>query len=377
MTSRSRVIKTLNHQEPDRVPLDIGGAESCGITIGAYKNLLHYLGIEEKNIEFAGFAGRTVKVSEQVFKKLGIDIRPIYLKPDPAFNFQLKEDKTGTWYYDQWKIKWRMPPEKGKYFDMVEFPLVDGDLESYKWPQPYHPDQFLGLRKEADNYLKMDKLVVFSYSPGNGFFQMGAQLFGYKNWLTYLVTDKTLVNNFLERYLQFRIGFWDGLLSACGDKLDVICEKDDLGTQNSTWISKKMYRELIWPYQERLYSFIKEKADVKIFFHSCGSVYDFIPDLIEAGVDILNPVQVNAKNMDSAKLKTEFGEDIVFWGGGIDTQKVLPFGNRQEIFAEVERRINDLAPGGGFVFATVHNIQDDVPPENIVAMLEAFNKYGK
>lgn len=375
--SRQRILKTLNHQESDRVPLDIGAAESCGITIGAYKNLLNYLELQETEIEFASFAGRTVKVSEQVFEAFDVGIRPIYLNKNPLLDHQLTYDQTGSWFYDEWKIKWRMPAVNGRYYDMVEFPLANKDLDNYSWPDPYHPNQFKGLRAKAEEYINKDKVVVFSYAPGNGFLQMGAQLFGYQDWFTYLGGAKKLVTKFLDRYLQYRMEFWDGLLAACGDKLDIICEKDDLGTQNSTWISKNMYRELIWPYQKKLFSFIKEKADVKIFLHSCGAISDFIPDLIEAGVDILNPVQVNAKNMDSAKLKKEFGKDIVFWGGGIDTQKVLPFGKREDIFSEVAKRVGDLASGGGFVFAAVHNIQDDVPPENILAMVEALHKYGK
>ena len=152
---------------------------------------------------------------------------------------------------------------------------------------------------------------------------------------------------------------------------------DDLGTQGGPLISPDMYRRLIKPRQQELFSFIKKKAPhAKIFFHSCGSVYHFIGDLIEAGVDILNPVQVAAADMDSKRLKKEFGNDVVFWGGGVDTQRVLPYGTPQEVRDEVKRRLDDLAPSGGFVFATVHNIQGDVPPENIVAMWETLQEYG-
>ena len=191
-----------------------------------------------------------------------------------------------------------------------------------------------------------------------------------------LALEQKKVEEYLERYLEFKLEFWDNLLEQIGDMVDVVCESDDLGTQEATWISKDMYRHLIKPRQKKLFSFIKRRAEVKVFLHSCGSIYDFIPDLIETGVDILNPIQVSAAKMDTAKLKREFGKDLVFWGGGIDTQKVLPYGTKQEIEDEVKKRIDDLAPGGGFVFATVHNIQEDVPPENIVAMLRALNKYG-
>ena len=189
-----------------------------------------------------------------------------------------------------------------------------------------------------------------------------------------LVSNTKLVEKYLEKYLEFKMQYWGSVLSRIGDKLSVVCELDDLGTQNGPFISLAMYRKYIKPRQKKLFSFIKKNTDAKIYFHSCGSVYNFIPDLIEAGIDILNPIQYSAKNMEQEKIKREFGKDLVLWGGGLDTQRILPHGSKQEIADEVKRNIDIFAPGGGYVFAQVHNIQADIPPENI-AMLEVFQKY--
>ncbi|NQT84988.1 hypothetical protein HQ563_18380, partial [bacterium] len=182
----------------------------------------------------------------------------------------------------------------------------------------------------------------------------------------------------LDKVMEVKWDYWDIILDIVGENVLVISEADDLAGQNGPLISPKLYRELIKPRHTQLFSMIKKKAKsrVYIFFHSCGAVRELIPDLIESGIDILNPVQVSAAGMDTRELKREFGKDITFWGGGVDTQYVLPRGNRQEIVDEVRRRIEDLAPGGGFVFSAVHNIQGDVPPENIMIMWEALQKYG-
>jgi len=172
--------------------------------------------------------------------------------------------------------------------------------------------------------------------------------------------------------------YWEKALSLLGDLVDVVQEGDDYGGQQGLLISPRIWRDVFKPRLHQLFSHIKRCAPhVFIFFHSCGSIYEIIPDLIEVGVDILNPVQVAAANMDTKRLKREFGDCLTFWGGGVDTQKILPRGTPEQVREEVKRRIEDLAPGGGFVFATVHNIQADVPPENILAMWEAVQEFGR
>ncbi|HWS00665.1 MAG TPA: uroporphyrinogen decarboxylase family protein, partial [Prolixibacteraceae bacterium] len=176
---------------------------------------------------------------------------------------------------------------------------------------------------------------------------------------------------------DLKIEFWDEALSQLGDVIDIAGEGDDYGTQQSQLISPEQFREYYKPHFKRVTDFIKsKKPDVKIMFHSCGNIRPIISDFIEMGIDILNPVHVTATGMEPIQLKKDFGKDIVFWGGGVDTQHVLPSGTLEQVKDDVKRNIDALAPGGGFVFSTIHNIQAEVPPQNIVAMLGALKEYG-
>lgn len=209
------------------------------------------------------------------------------------------------------------------------------------------------------------------------FFQMSFLLRGFEDFFMDLAANPPLACYLMDKVIELKMKFWGLVLEELGDYITVVALADDLGDQRGPRISLQMYKKYIKPRQKKLIGFIRKIAPhpVYIFLHSCGSVYDFIPDLIEVGVDILNPVQVSAANMDTKKLKKEFGKDIVFWGG-IDTQQVLPRGTTQQVRDEVKRRIDDLAPGGGFIFNPVHNIQEEVPPQNIMAMWEALQDYG-
>jgi len=182
----------------------------------------------------------------------------------------------------------------------------------------------------------------------------------------------------LDKITELKMRYWAKALEAVGGNVLLVSEADDLASQQSLLCSPDLYRSMIHPYHKKLFSFIKTKAQspVHIFYHSCGAVKPLIPLLIEEGVDVLNPVQVSARDMDTQTLKREFGRDITFWGGGVDTQQVLPTGSPHEVREEVRRRIGDLAPGGGFVFAAVHNVQSDVPPENFMAMWETLQEFG-
>lgn len=377
MNGRERVLKTLNFKEPDRIPLDFGAAYACGIHIKAYKRLIDYLDITVPEIKIYKMTNQAAQVHEAVLQKIGVDVRAIGIGSSSSWKLKMNEDDKYSWYWDEWGRKMVMPKIKGFYYDMVEFPLKEKNIDDYTWPDPTDPARFIGLKEKAQYIIEQTgSAVVASNCLANGFLQMGAQLYGFSRWLMMLASEPQEVEKFLDQLLEFKTKYWETYLTHVKD-VDIVCEADDLGTQRGTWISKKMFRKYIKPRQEKLFKAIKKKADVKIFLHSCGSCYDFIPDLIEAGVDILNPIQVSAAHMDTKELKKEFGSDLVFWGGGVDTQRVLPFGTPQEVKEEVKRRIEDMAPGGGFVFAAVHNIQADVPPPNIVAMFEALDLYGK
>jgi uroporphyrinogen decarboxylase len=185
------------------------------------------------------------------------------------------------------------------------------------------------------------------------------------------------INKLLDKALDYAKELAEISLDLIGQYIDVVRVADDLGMQEGLLINPKLYREFVKPRQKEFYSFIKERTNAKLLLHSCGSIYEIIPDLIEIGVDAINPVQVSAKNMDSLKLKNEFGDKLSFWGGGCDTQKILPYSNPSGVEKEVKRRINDFAPNGGFVFAPVHDIQYDVPPENMVALYDTVLKFGR
>jgi uroporphyrinogen decarboxylase len=206
--------------------------------------------------------------------------------------------------------------------------------------------------------------------------EMAAWLRGFLDFYCDVASNEELFCTILDKIVELKIIYWEHILDVAKEFVDIIQEADDLGGQNRLLISPDKYRRLVKPRHQEIFDFIHSHSNAKVFFHSCGAIREIIPDLIEIGVDILNPVQVSAPGMDSAELKQEFGKDLVFWGGGIDTQSILPYGTPQQVREEVKRRLNDFMPGGGYIFAPTHNIQADVPPENIVAMWETLKEFG-
>jgi uroporphyrinogen decarboxylase len=202
------------------------------------------------------------------------------------------------------------------------------------------------------------------------------KLRGFEDGYMDLAAEPERARRVMERILEVKLACWERALAEVGDLVDVVAEADDLGGQDRPLFSPATYRALVKPLQRELFDFLHARTDARIFFHTCGAVRELLPDLVEIGVEILNPVQVSARGMDTAALKREFGRDLVFWGGGVDTQRVLGDGTPAEVRAEVRRRIADLRDGGGFVFAAVHNIQANVPPENILAMRAALREVG-
>ena len=220
--------------------------------------------------------------------------------------------------------------------------------------------------------------VVFDNCFGNGIFQTCNQLMGYDVFLISLALNKPKAAYLMDRILELKIAFWDEVLSRFGDRIDIVKELDDMGSQINLLISPDMYRAEIKPRLKQLVEFIKGKAPhVKMMMHSCGSVRKIIPDLIDCGIEILNPVQYTAAEMDPVALKKEFGADLTFWGGGIDTQQILPTGTVQEVRDETRRMLDIFMPGGGYVFAPVHAIQADVPVANMLAMWNTVRDFGR
>ncbi len=371
MNSRERVLAAINHQEPDRVPIDLGSVGPTGIHILAYKRLLEVLGIEEA-VKLRDVVGQLAEPSERVLELVGADVRGVRVGGS-AYNPHVQSQ---TELVDHWGAVWRRPPG-ALCFHLVEYPLRDArpqDLETYPWPDGKNPDLVTGLADRA-RYLHQETPYAVLGEFAGHFFERAQMVRGFDTFLLDLAADQAFAEELMDRILEVEIDIATTFLNAVGDQIDVIAFKDDIAMQSGPVISPVMFRRLIKPRMDRLIQAIRSRTQAKIWFHSCGSVYYAIPDLIDLGVDILNPVQVRAAEMDTARLKREFGNHLTFWGG-IDTQHVLPFGTPDDVRREVKQRIADLAPGGGYVLASVHNIEADVPGENVWAMFQAAHDYG-
>lgn len=383
MTPRERVRTSLNHMEPDRIPLDLGSTKMSGISIKAYREFIGYKGWNSLDLEprILDPVQQLALVKEEVLERIGVDIRGLIPSAPSSHKTQYREIGDYVQFTDEWGVDWKMPKTGGYYFDMCSHPMKEEmtvvDLDSYKWPDPLDDARTAQFKQQIDETSQKGDYAFVMHGVCAGILEMALRLRGFEQLFMDFVLDPGLVCGILDRVVEIKAAFWEKALAQAGEDVLVAIEADDLGTQDSLLISPEMYRKFVKPRHKRLFSFIKQKApDIKVFLHSCGAVKPLIPDLIEAGVDILNPVQVSAKDMDPVDLKKEFGDALTFWGGGIDTQRVLPFGTPQEVRDEVKRRIEELAPGGGFIFNTIHNIQADVPPQNIEAMLETFKEYA-
>ncbi len=382
MTGKERLQFTLNHREPDRIPFDLNGTETSGISIIALKNWLGFNGLKNDDLKSFSLVTQLGLVEEEVLQRFHVHTRCLRTSPPSSYKIEIHEDNKHKYFYDEWGIKWQMPLQGGHYFDIGSSPLAGvnsiREIENYPWPDPYDPSRYEYLRKEALNLESVSQAGIVLERHTGGIFETSWWMRGFENFLMDLAANPKLANAIMEKVLEHKMVYWEKALEKTKDYILVAAEADDIASQNGLIISIDMYRNFLKPLHKKLFPLIKAKApELKIFFHSCGAVLELIPDLIEIGVEILNPIQVSASGMDTRKLKKEFGRDLVFWGGGVDTQKVLPKGTPQQVKDEVRRRIDDLAPGGGFVFAAVHCIQSDVPPENIQAMWEALQEYGK
>jgi uroporphyrinogen decarboxylase len=371
MNSRERLLTALKHQEPDRIPIDLGGTPT-GIEVEAYEGLKEVLGIKG---ETKTFVRDHVEIDKSILERFGVDTRYLRVKPPTGFELTIEEDNS---YVDLWGTRWKKPPSS-LYWDMVDYPIKEptmAALSAYPWPDPDDPGRVEGLRDRAKALYENTEYAIVLDMTGFGVFEEGWGLRGFENFLLDLAMNQEFAEALLRRIADYQVSLFGHILDEVGDYVQVVMTSDDLGAQNGPMVSPETYRRSIKPAQKRLWGFIKSKTKAALFLHSCGSVRELIPDFIELGIDILNPVQVSATGMEPSALKAEFGRDMTFWGGGCDTQKILTFGTPDDIEEEVKRRIFELAPGGGFVFNQVHNIQPQVPPDNIVRMLESALKYG-
>lgn len=376
MNSKERVITSLNLEEPDRVPIDLGGYVT-GITKGAYRDLCDYLELDE-SVNTLDVVQQLTYPSEEVLEKLGVDTRYLFITDGEEEEKKIKESPEGTFYTDGWGVKRKLSSNE-LYFDIVESPLADmttEELRDHPFPDP--EDQREDIVRAASKFREKygDKDFAVATQIFGTTFELSWYLRGFEQFLKDLYQNTEFVELLLDSLVDYWHGFFDILFEEAGDLIDVVMMGDDLATQSSLLLNPGVYREIVKPRQRKICSYLKNRG-VYVFYHTCGAIKPLIPDLIEIGVDALNPVQVNATGMETDKLKEDFGDQIAFWGGGIDTQKVMPTGSVKEVRQEVKRRIDDLAPGGGFVFNPVHNIQADVPPENIMETFDTARTYGK
>ncbi|MHA1111048.1 MAG: uroporphyrinogen decarboxylase family protein [Promethearchaeota archaeon] len=384
MNSRERLLTTLDHKEPDRVPIDFGGNQS-GIHKIAYRNLVNYLGIEDPNPKYADFVQQLVDPCEEILERFHIDTR--YIRPKHAMikitDMEPEYVDKYVGVYDQFGVFWGnfadKPFESLLYFDPVIHPFKDftsvSDIENHEWPKGNDPSNFEGLHNVAKELSKSPYGLVTP--PCGCIFEYTTFLFGFVKAVTLLHKQPEMILTTMHHLLEYWKDYNTGLFKEIGDFVNVICVNGDLAEQRGPFFNPKTYMNSIVPIEKQLIDHIKKIAPVKINYHCCGSVSQLIEGFIECGYDAANPVQISANDMEPCSIKQRFGEKITFWGGMCDTQNMLPFGTPEKIREHVKRNFECLKPNGGYVAANIHNITAEVPPENIVAMFDAAYEFGK
>ena len=381
MTSRERLLLALNHREPDRVPIDLGGNQS-GIHRFAYQRLVDLLGLKEE-IVIMDLVQQLALPSEAVLERLHVDTRYVRARGAAGFDARVvKREREGrTWhdFTDEFGVTWSMPEDSPRYFDITHSPLAGlslDEIKAYPFPRGDDPTRFEGLREEALRIRRDTPCAVISGISGV-VYEICWYMRGLENLFADMIERPQVLEAIIDRTLQFWLDWFRLFLDEAGDIVDVIMIGDDLAGQKGPLFSPAIYRSVVKPRQKRLVQYIRSRTKAKIWYHSCGSVLQYIPELIDNGVDALNPVQLSARGMDPGELKKAFGEEICFWGGGIDSQHVLPHASPDEVREQVRRNLGIFKPGGGYVFANVHNIQADVPPGNVIAMFDAAHECGQ
>jgi len=414
MTSRERVLAGLNHKTPDRVPIDLGSTPSSGISAIAHNNLLEHLSLGKPTLIY-DVVQQLAQPGDELIDLLGLDIldigRTFNDKKHDWYEITLQNGKSA--YYPKWfkpelngKNEWQFIHESGRkiasmpegatFFDQTYFPWENGYPDSRSgmeetldeamdhvlwsrlvhspWDHAADPDFYNTLRqKTIDLRNTTDKALMVV--NGCNLYEWGTFLRRMDNFLMDLYTDQKNVALLMELLMERHLKSLEKTCEAVGDQVDVLRFGDDLGMDSGPFMGLDVYRDLFHEQRKSLCSFVHKNSTMKTFLHTCGSMHQYIPSLIEEGIDIINPVQTNCRDMEPEKLKNEFGKDIVFWGGGMDPRSILNHGNPEQVRAEVRRRLDVFAPGGGFVFNNIHNIMPDVPPENILAMFDEVKNY--
>jgi len=381
MNSRERVLTALNHREPDRIPVDLGSTQVTGIHLVAARGLRAALDLPPVEPVLCDTIQQLALPEEDLLARLEVDTRGLF--PLNSHNWQIHEEPAGEYwaYHDEWGITHHRPRPDGLYYSIVRVPLegpeiTAADIRDHAWPDMADPRRIAGLRERALKARAQGYAIVLKDSFA-GIFEMAQRIVGMQELLIMMATDEALAETLFDRLLELKLGFWGMALPQLGDVVDVVTYADDYGTQQSQIISPAMFRRLLKPRVQTLFAHIKQLAPhTKQFFHSCGNIRPLIPDYIEIGAEVLNPVHIRARGMDPAALKRDFGADVAFWGGAVDTQDVLPHGTPDQVRDDVRRNLDALAAGGGYVFNTVHNIQADVPPANLLALWDALRAFN-
>jgi len=415
MTSRERVLAAIDHREPDKVPIDLGAMRSTGISAIAYGRLKKHLGMMKGQTYIYDVVQQLAEPEDEILEYVESDVvdlgRAFLNREEDWKEFTLPDGSSAKIphyanlvpYEGRWLAKGRdgtvigTMPENGFYLNQDCFPLLDWDGEdatvlgrlpdlmgkvtwaafpTAPWDKPLTLEHQAEIRRRAKYLYESTEYAIMAAFGGN-LLEWGEFLCRADQFLADVAENPVKVEKLLDRLVEIHIANLEKFLDAIEGYVQIIQMGDDLGTQLATIISPKTYRELFKPRHRLIYERVRRRSGLHLFLHSCGSIADILKDLIEIGVEIINPVQTSARGMEPEKLKRDFGKDLTFWGGGCDTQRVLPEGTPAEIEKHVRERIDILASGGGFVFSQVHNILPNVPPEHIVAMYEAVKKYRR
>ncbi|MCL5987144.1 MAG: hypothetical protein M1371_11385 [Actinobacteria bacterium] len=372
MNSRERVLLALEHKEPDRIPLDLGSSGMTTISKTVNDRLKELFGIKSEDEPIIDISQGIVLPDEEIIRRFGIDIKPVFPgKPD---SWDLSIDEEGK-YTDEWGV---IRKGAGPYFDLFKSPLYNAEIEDilkYRWPDPRDPGRARDIKQKAVDLYENSGFAVAGNPPIAGLMYQCCLLRGFENFLFDLAGDKNKAHALLETLTDLYVDFIDFYLREVGNYIDIFITGDDLGTQIAPFLSLNLYREMLEPYHRRLIEEIKKRTSAKLFWHSCGAIYDFIPDLIDIGVDILNPIQTAAAGMDIVKMKKNYGDQLVLHGA-IDEQFLLTNSRPDQVKEGVKKVIDIMAPGGGYILCATHNIQPNVPIENIVSVYETALKYG-
>ena len=380
LTSRERVLTAIHHEQPDRVPLVIGVSNATGVKMRPYKGIKDIIGVQAPdNYIYDWPELGTAEIDEETMRRLHSDVRGVLdLEPAEIRKRNCERDPHSD-YIDSWGSG-QTEISPGDWFPSVH-PLPEArtaeDLDAYQgWPDMDDPTRIAHVRDNARRLAEENQFAILA-TPWLLFpFERAYAMQGMDTFLLNMARDPDFARALLEKIAVYCKQLMGRFLEELGDNVDIIKIGDDLGTQESLMISPKMYREILKPVHADFISFIKARTKARIFFHSDGDVAPLIEDFIEMGVDILNPIQTSAGSMsDLPSLKKRFGSNIVFCGG-IDTHRVLPFGTTEEVRQEVRRVIQILGPGGGCMIGAVHTVMNDVPPENVLAMVDAVEEFG-